>query len=112
MPRNTSRHHNPAPFNARDRRRHWVLATALIGILVALALPWGGTGGRPLVTSGTVLAGAAIAHHALYVVQPGDTMWTIAERLDPRADPRPVVAELQAQVGSDVLLPGERLRLP
>lgn len=89
-----------------------VLAALVAGILVALALPWGGVGRPPLATPGPVLAGATVSAHASYVVQPGDTMWSIAERLDPGGDPRPLVAALEAQVGSDTLQPGERLRLP
>ncbi len=94
------------------RRRRVVLAALVAGILVALALPWGGVGRPPLATPGPVLAGATVSAHASYVVQPGDTMWSIAERLDPGGDPRPLVAALEAQVGSDTLQPGERLRLP
>ncbi|MHB8593211.1 MAG: LysM peptidoglycan-binding domain-containing protein [Acidimicrobiales bacterium] len=93
-------------------RRRVLLATVVTGILVALALPWGGAGGHPLATPGPVPAGATVVDHALYVVQPGDTLWSIAERLDPGADPRPVVADLSAQVGSDTVVPGEALRLP
>ena len=97
---------------ARIRRRRLVLGAAVVGMLVALALPWGGAGGHTLATPGPVLAGATVTHHADYIVQPGDTMWSIAQRLDPGADPRVVVAQLQAQVGSDTLQAGERLRLP
>ena len=45
-----------------------------------------------------------------YVVQPGDTLWSIAERLDPTGDPRPVVAQLAAQVGGDTVVPGRAAR--
>lgn len=96
----------------RVRRRRLVLAVCAGGILVALALPWGGAGSHPLAALGSVSAGATLSPHSLYVVQPGDTLWSIAERLDPTADPRPVVAELEAQIGSDVVQPGEHLRLP
>lgn len=96
----------------RARRRRLVLAFSTCAALVALALPWGGAGGHPLATPGPVLAGAAAAPGALYVVQPGDTMWSIAQRLDPAADPRVVVAQLETQVGSDTLQPGERIHLP
>lgn len=94
------------------RRRRIVLGAAVAAILVALALPWGGAGRPTLATPGPVLAGATVSPHALYVVQPGDTLWSIAERLDPQGDPRPIVSELEAQVGSDTVVPGERLRLP
>jgi hypothetical protein len=39
-------------------------------------------------------------------------MWSIAQRLDPTADPRVLVSQLETQVGSDTLQPGERIHLP
>jgi hypothetical protein len=48
----------------------------------------------------------------VYVVQPGDTLWTIAERLDPSGDPRATTDELATQVGGDAVVPGERIMLP
>ena len=82
------------------------------GLLAALTLPWGGAGGHLLATPGPALAGGALAHHAGYVVEPGDTLWSIAQRLDPSGDPRPVVAQLAAEVGGDTVVPGEHVVLP
>jgi len=93
------------------RRRRFLLGTVATGLLVALALPWSGTGGS-LATPGPALAGETVAHHAPYVVQPGDTLWSIALRLDPTGDPRPVVAKLEAEIGGDNVVPGEQLVLP
>jgi hypothetical protein len=45
----------------------------------------------------------------VYVVQPGDTLWSIAERIAPGDDPRPIVAELRKHNGDVELTPGERL---
>jgi hypothetical protein len=98
--------------SAAVRRRRVLLGTVAAALLGALALPWGGAGGRPLATPGSALAGAPVAHNALYIVQPGDSLWTIAQRLDPGSDPRPVVARLAAQVGGDSVVPGEHLILP
>jgi LysM repeat protein len=93
------------------RRRRALLGTVAAGLLVALALPWSGTGGS-LATPGPAQAGEAVVAHEPYVVQPGDTLWSIAARLDPTGDPRPVVAELAAQVGGDNVVPGEQLVVP
>ena len=93
------------------RRRRVLLGTLAAGLLAALALPWSGSGGS-LATPGPALAGEPVAHHSPYVVRPGDTLWSIAVRLDPSGDPRPVTAQLAAQVGSDTVVPGERLVLP
>ncbi len=93
------------------RRRRVVLGMVAAGLLVALALPWSGTGGS-LATPGPALAGETVAPHATYVVRPGDTLWSIATRLDPSGDPRVVVARLEAQIGGDSVVPGEQLVLP
>jgi hypothetical protein len=46
------------------------------------------------------------------VVRSGDTLWAIAERLDPGEDPRPFVDELSAARNGAPLVPGETIRLP
>jgi hypothetical protein len=48
----------------------------------------------------------------VYVVRPGDTLWSIATRLQPGGDPRALVAELESQVPGGTLVPGSRLLLP
>ncbi|HVA03258.1 MAG TPA: LysM domain-containing protein [Acidimicrobiales bacterium] len=93
------------------RRRRFLLGTVAAGLLVALALPWSGTGGS-LATPGPAQAGEKVVSQSSYVVQPGDTLWSIADRLDPSGDPRAVVARLEAQVGGDNVVPGESLALP
>jgi hypothetical protein len=47
----------------------------------------------------------------IHVVQPGDTLWSLARLLQPDGDVRPLVARLQAEHGPGPLVPGERLRL-
>jgi hypothetical protein len=54
---------------------------------------------------------SASGHHVI-VVQPGDTLWSIARRLDPEADPRPLVDRLVALNGVVAVAPGQRLVLP
>ncbi len=77
--------------------------------VVALALPLSGTGGHSHATGSAL---AETGNGVTYTVQPGDTLWTIAERVDPTADPRPLVARLAAQTGSDSVVPGEHIVLP
>ena len=90
------------------RRRRVLLA--LMGLLlVGLALPLSGTGGHSHATGSAL---AETGSPVTYTVRPGDTLWTIAERVDPSADPRPLVARLSAQTGSDTVVPGERILLP
>jgi nucleoid-associated protein YgaU len=61
--------------------------------------------------------GAAVAGQTAlveHVVQPGDTLWAIAQRVDPAADPRPMVDRImrlnglqgaEVEVGRVLLLP-------
>jgi len=51
---------------------------------------------------------------ASYVVRQGDTLWSIAERLSPGEDPRPVVDALTSvnHVDPGSLIPGQTLVVP
>jgi nucleoid-associated protein YgaU len=61
---------------------------------------------------------AASAPHVrtsrIYVIKPGDTLWSIAVRLvGPEADPRPLVEVLAATNHTDgALVPGQTLEIP
>ena len=44
-----------------------------------------------------------------YVVQPGDTLWSIAQRVAPGRDPRPLVDELSHRTGDEPLRAGQRI---
>ena len=48
----------------------------------------------------------------VYVVQPGDTLWTIAEAVAPGTDRREAVGQLTDAAGGTELVPGQRLELP
>ncbi len=94
------------PLEVRRRR---TLFAVMAGLLLALALPLSGTGGHSHPTGSTRAEPVA---PGVYAVQPGDTLWTIAARLDPSADPRPLVVQLAAQTGSETVVPGEKIDLP
>jgi hypothetical protein len=91
------------------RRRRVLAASAVIGALVLLALPVRALAGQ---TVPVASAPPSLTAGSVYVVQPGDTLWTIAVRLDPSGDPRTVVAQLEAETGTDHVVPGEHLHLP
>jgi Tfp pilus assembly protein FimV len=106
------------------RRRLAVLAAALSVVLVAaLALSLAGRSASSAVT--TEPADAVVVRHpaaygasgqsvpprSVYVVQPGDTIWSIARELDPSGDTRAMVDRIEALNGGAALEPGQRLRL-
>jgi nucleoid-associated protein YgaU len=95
----------------KERRLRTLLAVAAIAVLILLALPWSGTGGHTLATSGAARGGPLVAG-TVYTVQPGDTLWGIAERLVGSGDPRPVVSQLESEARGDTIQPGLQLRLP
>ena len=47
-----------------------------------------------------------------YVVQPGDTLWSIARRMQPEGDIRPLVDDLVHENGGTDLAVGQRLAVP
>jgi hypothetical protein len=80
---------------------------AAIGLRTLVAVPaQGATTGAASSSSATPLAPARY-----YVVQPGDTLWSIAHRLHPSGDPRPLVDRLAARAGGASLQAGQRLRI-
>jgi nucleoid-associated protein YgaU len=48
----------------------------------------------------------------VYVVQPGDTLWSIADVVAPGTDRREAVGALTDAAGGTELVPGQRLELP
>jgi hypothetical protein len=98
------------------RRRVVALILAVAFVVVAMAglravvLSTGTFGGRPLSAadgSTPVPAGSETL-----LVQPGQTLWTIARDLQPSGDVRPLVDELAALNGGAMLEAGQNLVLP
>ena len=98
--------------SSRYRLRRFIgcvaLGLALFGGLSAASAIAGVHQGTPAVIAG----GVPVAGGYRYVVQPGDTLWSIASRVFPAGDPRALVAELATQIKSTTAVPGERLLLP
>ncbi len=83
----------PAPALRLTRRGRLVVALAL----VALAVLTGMLAGAPAAAGGS--GRAAVAERV--TVAPGETLWQIAERVSPSADPRDTVARIQELNGLD-----------
>ena len=101
------------------RRRAVVLTAVAAGLVCGLALPLSALGGAPALQH-AALGGAPAPQHAfaaapgetVYVVRPGDTLWSIASRFDRGGDPRPLAEALAQETGSAVVVPGERITIP
>jgi LysM repeat protein len=80
-----------------------VLGSVLLGVqaISGLAEVGGSSGPRP------VEVGPVAGQQ--YVVQPGDTLWSIAQRIAPDDDPRAVVDALRAANGGPGLEVGDRI---
>ncbi|MCA1671020.1 MAG: LysM peptidoglycan-binding domain-containing protein, partial [Actinobacteria bacterium] len=80
-----------------------VAAACTLGIAALAYSPAAAAPNRPAGAESTVV-----------VVQPGDTVWEIARRADPQADPRATVARIVDlnDLSDGRISPGQRLRLP
>jgi LysM repeat protein len=97
----------PAAKPLRLTRRGLVVVIAVTGLLAVL-----------LLTVARLSAGAAPSVPAAPVgstvtVEPGDTLWSIAQRAEPKSDPRLVVDHLRKvnHLDSVVLSPGQTLKV-
>ncbi len=88
------------------RRRALVGAVAAI-VLLAGATVFGVVGGTGP-AAGSVRPGSG----PTWLVRSGESLWTIAEHFSGNGDPRPLVAELRARLGTDRIYPGELIELP
>jgi hypothetical protein len=91
------------PSAAAYRRRRLVAVALLVALVLATGLAvtrWATAGAS---------AGAVAAAPAVLVAQPGDSYWTLADRLDVGGDLRSVVDQLVAANGGGELRAGDRI---
>jgi len=98
----------------RRPSRAVLLRRRLVAVLVLASALWlagwvlGSLGGGPLAAPEP----ARPVSGATYVVQPGDTLWSVAARLDRGGDIRDAVQALAAANGGSAITAGQRLVLP
>lgn len=129
------RHHQPRPApqprrpelrvleggasEAARRRRAMYLrrrvGAAVIALVVVAAVALAAAGASSLLSTdaspASAPASATAPVGATYVVQPGDTLWSIAGSIGAEGDVRAVVHELSERTGGSVLQPGQRIPL-
>ena len=107
----------PLPDRAtRVRRRRLVallLTTALVGVLAVAGRAALGVAGavEPSAPEAVETPAMSPTVGETYVVQPGDTLWSIAATIAPDSDPRPVVDALRDANGGPNLQVGQRLTI-
>lgn len=94
------------------RRRRAALLAGVVISLVVLAWPGHAFGGETGwgASSDTTLT-SPVSAGMVYVVQPGDTVGSIARLMDP-SSPASAQRALVRELGSDVVVPGEHVLIP
>lgn len=98
----------PGPLSVAPevyRRRRLGVLAVVIGLLLGVA-----SFGRQ--ADATPNAELRAADAFVVIVQPGDTLWDIAQSFAPDSDPRPLVSMLADLAGSSSLHPGQELVIP
>jgi nucleoid-associated protein YgaU len=102
----------PSPAVYRRRRLAAALLAALLVVVAwSAATRVAALGGVPASAPERSPAVPAAAS-AEVLVRPGDTLWSIARRVQPEGDIRPLVRQLLAVNGGSALQPGDVLLVP
>jgi hypothetical protein len=101
---------NLAVLYRRRRLAALVLVVLVAVVAVSLVLPAGQAAARGYLADPAVSVPVSPGHEVV-VVQPGDTLWSIARSLQPSGDILPLVQRLSEVHGPGALLAGERIDL-
>ena len=93
------------------RRRRLAVAVLAVAVAVAITLLASAAVAR-LAGGAPSAAGGPSPAEPTVVVQPGDTLWSIAADVAPRTDVRITVDRLIALNGSSPIVPGQELVVP
>lgn len=106
-------HHRFMSRTRVRRRRRIAAALGSVAVAIVLSAPVAGALGRHGETSSTKVQPAR-RWEQVVVVQPGDTVWSIAEAAADGADPRALVDAIVTRNGIDVgaVVPGQSLVIP
>jgi len=102
-----------APVHLTRRGRIVVAALGLaVATLAAMLLSLAASGGAQASDHGRADAGYQGMRQV--VVQPGETLWTLAAAAEPSADPRVVIPQIMSanSLTSSTIYPGEQLWVP
>ena len=102
----------PPVAAATYRRRRAVAAVLGVALVLVVAQAGGALGDTPLAVPERRPAVSDATGTVRYVVEPGDSLWSIAEQLAPGEDPRPVVDALAEARRGAPLIPGETIIWP
>lgn len=95
-----------------QRRRRTLVVLSLVAGLVVLSWPGHAFGGVTGAGLSTDLANSSVLASGMeYVVQPGDSMHSIAELMNPVA-PSIAQSDLVSELGSSNVVPGEHILIP
>jgi hypothetical protein len=94
---------------ATYRRRRLAALVVVVGLAIAAWAALGALGGVLTTPVRSTPPPNAVDGAAVVEVAPGDTLWSIARRLQPEGDPRPLVDRLAASNGGPVVRAGDRL---
>jgi LysM domain len=108
-PRTRVDRERPDRAELRITRRGRLALTLVLMLLLASALVSVG-----LLRPEGAVAGDGSAPTAVVVVGAGDTLWGIAQQVDPERDPRAVIDEIERLNGlsGGVVVPGQALTVP
>jgi hypothetical protein len=104
------RRHRPRPARRQHRavyQRRRILA-ALVGLGLVLTIARAGA----MLGESSLATPERLPHAQQLVVQPGDTLWSIAQRAVPGRDVRPVVDAMERTLGTSVVQAGELISVP
>jgi hypothetical protein len=90
-------------------RRRVAVAVIAVALVLVMARAGAALGGSTPAAPERHPAHSSQPSAATIVVEPGDSLWTVAERLAPGSDPRPVVDALSEARHGTVLTPGETI---